>query len=469
MQRCFDEQHHHCHQQSTSTMLQQKRGVKRKASGEQCLSDRLFGLADIIEQDLATVVPGDPIEECGPSCLSISDSRPEDVLELAHQKLHAWPYRDVPVCWRRMYEDASLQSAVKILRTKAESMGMRFEPEDETEDPTWLTEVVTSLDMALQLTGAPGRAQVFERVFKELSALASHHSSTTLPPHFSIPPPNELDTRRPIARHLAALDFEEFQAHLDNKNSPTIIKGALQHWPACTKWSSPSYWSNITLGGKRLVPVEVGAQYTEEGWSQRIMPFREFLTTYLLAESGDTGYLAQYDLFAQIPALSSDVQIPDYCYCSPPQTKSTTATNGAEDITTEVNDPLMNLWLGPAGTKTPLHTDPYSNILAQVMGYKYVRLYAPTETAKLCPMGTDDKGVDMSNTSSVDVSLSRSQQQTDVETEKINRQRDLFPLFQKAEFVEGILGPGECLYIPQGWWHYIEGLTIGASVSFWWN
>jgi lysine-specific demethylase 8 len=104
------------------------------------------------------------------------------------------------------------------------------------------------------------------------------------------------------------------------------------------------------------------------------------------------------------------------------------------------------------------------------MGYKYARLYAPTETARLYPMGIDDKGVDMNNTSSVDVSLVRSQHETDTaESEKINRQRDMFPLFVKAHFVEGVLGPGECLYIPQGWWHYIEGLTLGASVSFWWN
>jgi lysine-specific demethylase 8 len=369
-----------------------------------------------------------------------------------------------------MHEEASLQSALMILCAEAESMRMRFNPHEKNEDPTWLTQLVTTLDMALQLTGAPGRAQIFEKIFRELHELVPHLSPTDQPPHFSVTPPTELETQRLIPRHSSAPEFEEFQAHLDEKNTPIIIKRALQHWPACTKWTSPSYWSNITLGGRRLVPVEVGAQYTEEGWSQRIIPFREFLRTYLLAESSETGYLAQYDLFAQIPALRSDVQVPDYCYCSPPKPKSTATTDGDVEIATEVNEPLMNLWLGPAGTKTPLHTDPYSNILAQVMGYKYARLYAPTETARLYPMGIDDKGVDMNNTSSVDVSLVRSQHETDTaESEKINRQRDMFPLFVKAHFVEGVLGPGECLYIPQGWWHYIEGLTLGASVSFWWN
>jgi hypothetical protein len=34
---------------------------------------------------------------------------------------------------------------------------------------------------------------------------------------------------------------------------------------------------------------------------------------------------------------------------------------------------------------TPLHTDPHHNLLAQVVGTKYVRLYAPPATPRLYP------------------------------------------------------------------------------------
>ena len=38
-----------------------------------------------------------------------------------------------------------------------------------------------------------------------------------------------------------------------------------------------------------------------------------------------------------------------------------------------------------AAQVTPLHTDPHHNLLAQVVGVKYVRLYPPAAAAVLCP------------------------------------------------------------------------------------
>ena len=40
-----------------------------------------------------------------------------------------------------------------------------------------------------------------------------------------------------------------------------------------------------------------------------------------------------------------------------------------------------SLWLGPAGTYTPAHRDPYANLLCQAWGAKAVRLYAPGAAA----------------------------------------------------------------------------------------
>jgi hypothetical protein len=94
-----------------------------------------------------------------------------------------------------------------------------------------------------------------------------------------------------------------------------------------------------------------------------------------------------------------------------------------------------------------------------------VRLYPPEATESVYPRGVDENGINESNTSEVEIRLGHERAEN-VTVEEEER----FPLFLAQEgYREAIVGPGECLYIPAGWWHYIESLTASYSVSFWWN
>ena len=66
----------------------------------------------------------------------------------------------------------------------------------------------------------------------------------------------------------------------------------------------------------------------------------------------------------------------------------------------------------------------------QVVGYKYVRLYPPSESKHLKPMASK-----FSNNSSIDICEPN-----------------------EAVYSDLVLGPGDMLYIPRWYWHYIVSL-----------
>lgn len=381
------------------------------------------------------------------------------------------------MCWRRLFTDASIAQAVKVVTKGVEAIenGADVEDADETMEKKgegsrddWIQETVRLLDMAVIMTGAPEREEMIEEL---LSALQNYtERQDNVPPRkkrrkeddaFPTEGKNVPEIQRQIPVRVAP-SMETFEKHLET-GLPLVIQDALAHWPALHErpWNSPAYLMRKTFGGRRLVPVEIGRSYTDSGWGQSIITFKEFMSTYLLhdptgIQEKGVGYLAQHDLFSQVHTLRSDISIPDYCYTDPPLPALGT-TLGKMGRQVRLEEPLLNAWFGPVGTISPLHTDPYHNILCQVVGKKYIRLYNPSESEKLYPKGLEGGGVDMSNTSEVDIEAADEMLDED------------YPLFRGADFVETILNEGECLYIPVGWWHYVRSLTVSFSVSFWWN
>ncbi|CAK1552886.1 unnamed protein product [Leptosia nina] len=225
--------------------------------------------------------------------------------------------------------------------------------------------------------------------------------------------------------------MEYFYKNVILQKRPVILENCIDHWPALSKWKDSNYF--IKLAGLRTVPIEIGREYTDPDWTQKLILMKDFIKTYIYQDNGPKGYLAQYALFEQIPELKKDIIEPEYCSFS------------------ETDEPVnVMAWFGPKGTVSPLHHDPTKNLLTQVVGEKRIYLFSPSDSEYLYPHESDL----LDNTARVDPR---------------NPKLGEFPNYTSAKPYYCVLKPGQMLYIPPKWWHFVESLSISFSVSFWWT
>ena len=477
---------------------------------------------------------------------------PHEAAELAREKIASFKYTEVPPCWVRLWEDAQLQILSEALNSRNENVCSSF------------VEAITRLDMAWIKAQGFGRGQVIQTAFTllngfEEAGLESDDDSESLESDVNSEQEDPTDAAAcidvkmkpfdarslrlllpgdfpgkfsPNASRLPSLAHEvkvlgrnigrrpsvkEFESQLRTSIEPVLLDHGIDDWPALTQWTDPAHWLRKTHGGHRLIPVEIGAMYTDDSWDQQLRPFANFLKEFMLddvekhepvaskLEPKKIGYLAQHQFLRQMPTFYKDIMTPEYCYAeigeetsqdqykeehntthsfhglsrkrkfSSESNPSVSNQPGSEQkfedaatntTNTDCDDIKTQIWLGPANTISPAHVDSSQNIFCQVMGYKYFRLYPPTEKERLYPG-------DLWNTAQVDIGLEidwhdEEASATEARLRLRDEQRNNFPLLSKAKYKECVIGPGQCLFIPKGWWHYVQSLSTSASVSFWW-
>ena len=453
----------HC-RQATATLAQ-----LTPTTTEPCLiglCDSSFPLVSLLQRQASLVLTLHDTPHASLVDEALLSQRLNDIFTLANRSFYIVPFSKVSPGLREMYAAAcalmfhhGVLKAVRAGWTEAVVDGL-----------------VAVVDRGLVVAGGPGSivgdawAREALTLLEEVWGLESKEDTgmerkTNSELNLHVPrwaKKAQTDTKpaiaptRPIPR-LASMDLSEFQSHLHTTDTPLIFTNMIDNWPALgpSPWASVDYLLGKTFAGKRLVPVEIGRSYVDDGWGQTLIPFGEFVTRWMDDEESEEriGYLAQHNLFSHIPALANDIMTPDLCFVDIPNTTCDTP---------KLAMPLRNAWYGPRGTITPLHTDPYANLLCQVVGQKYVRLYAPSLGAEMRVRGVED-GVDMGNTAGWDVGVLQGWDDGEMnDKEECERLRRL-------DYLDCVLGPGDVLYIPVGWWHYCRGLSVSFSVSFWWN
>ncbi|XP_039611163.1 HSPB1-associated protein 1 homolog [Polypterus senegalus] len=110
------------------------------------------------------------------------------------------------------------------------------------------------------------------------------------------------------------------------------------------------------------------------------------------------------------------------------------------------------LWIGTEGANTPCHLDTYGcNLVLQVQGRKRWLLFPPDDTPYLYP--TRIPYEESSVFSKVNVA---------------NADLQRFPAFINSRAHVVTLHPGQVLFIPRHWWHYVESIDpFTVSINSW--
>eukprot|EP00388_Colpodella_angusta_P015638 GDKJ01038777.1.p1 GENE.GDKJ01038777.1~~GDKJ01038777.1.p1 ORF type:complete len:1040 (+),score=232.20 GDKJ01038777.1:39-3122(+) len=217
--------------------------------------------------------------------------------------------------------------------------------------------------------------------------------------------------------------------------SAVLIKGLVDEgvWPCISKWREiDKFW--FKKHGRRCVPVEKTLNYLdmkEKNEHDKTKNNNMFEMTHIYSFLRDAllnkecMYLAQHDIFSQIPSLLIDIPEPF--------------------VLSAMADPNFDIersiWIGPQNTFSPWHVDPRHNLFCQVAGVKHFKVCDPNLLPKQLINSTNEQEV-----------------------------REFLDSSEGSELVSDVvLGPGDALYLPRKWWHSVKGLSASISVSHWFD
>ncbi len=209
---------------------------------------------------------------------------------------------------------------------------------------------------------------------------------------------------------------------------PAVFKGAATRWRAFRKWT-PEYLSTQLAGTEVVVrryDPKGSASFMEQSFHQtRKLKFPQYLET--LEADPSWAIRESWELFEGAP-LARDLPLSRLL----PRRRLS-----------------FHLWCGPSGYVTGLHADLVDlNLLVHLRGRKHVTLFHPDQ-APFLYVNTPD---------SVDGGL---YSEVNVPDPDLGR----FPLYEKASSTSVVLEPGDVLFIPRGWWHYVVGEEITLSAN----
>lgn len=222
---------------------------------------------------------------------------------------------------------------------------------------------------------------------------------------------------------LQADQLEEIRKNYLFANRPVKIQGLLADWPA-REWS-PEYlrkrWGDRTIQYTRRNSDRTSSQTQNcQG------TLGEFLDRIEAPDSHGQFYWTAYNQMEENPLL----------------TELSEGIRELPGLCRPLQDGRVYYWIGPGGTRSGLHFDPYNVLFAQLRGSKRFYLLPPSAMPRLYLANDFFSPVDLEH-----------------------RDEVRYPLSQGLRPLETVVGEGEVLLLPVGWFHQVTSLGYSVSIS----
>jgi len=234
----------------------------------------------------------------------------------------------------------------------------------------------------------------------------------------------------PIPRERA-LSTTRFRFAYLGRGGPVVLEGAAAQWPALARWSTGELRRRAGHLPVSTYRVRDGHLRFDErtGLIAETIAFGDFLDEF--EGKRPLEHRVRSLAASEMPGLLADIETPPYC------------RNG---LPVEIN-----LWISGPRTCSRLHFDQPHNLLAQVVGEKRVILIPARERRFVYPNPLGSSAAQFSR--------------VDLRAPDLER----FPKLRRTHPLEGVLRPGDALFIPGGMWHYLEADEATISVGFRWS
>jgi hypothetical protein len=223
---------------------------------------------------------------------------------------------------------------------------------------------------------------------------------------------------------------EEFFERYVRGCRPVVLTDLARDWPAMQRWTLAEFKRRY---GALTVQVQSGRNSDDNFEINKVQHRREtnfaaFVDRILTRGKTNDEYLTANNELLRRPEFNGLLDeigtLPDFCIQS-------AFRNSAY------------LWVGPAGTKTPLHHDTVMLFHTQIVGRKRWRFVSPLSSPSLY----NDYDV-----------------YSPVDFESLDLQR--FPDAAKVTVLDVVVEPGETIFLPLAWWHQVTSLDPCISLSF---